>query len=72
MSGRQPRNVVLTGFMGCGKSSVGRLVGDALQRPFVDMDLELAERFGMSIPEVFSVRGEAAFREAESDLVREL
>jgi len=65
-------NIVLCGFMGTGKTSVGRALAARLGRPFVDMDDVLAERFGMSIPEVFVVHGEAAFRQAETALCHEL
>ncbi len=67
-----PRNVVITGYMGSGKSCVGRAVAASLGRPFLDMDDVLAERFGMPIPEVFRTRGEEAFRAAERALVNEI
>ncbi|MGM0401970.1 MAG: iron-containing alcohol dehydrogenase, partial [Chloroflexota bacterium] len=66
------RNLVLTGFMGTGKSSVGQRVARALERPFVDMDTLIVEREGMSIPEIFRERGEDAFRRLERELCREL
>ncbi|MFO7917653.1 MAG: iron-containing alcohol dehydrogenase [Anaerolineae bacterium] len=66
------RNLVLTGFMGTGKSSVGQRVARALERPFVDMDTLIVEREGMSIPEIFRKRGEDAFRRLERELCREL
>lgn len=65
-------NIVLTGFMGTGKSVVGRAAARALGRPFVDMDAVLEERLGMSIADCFATRGEAAFRRAEAELLREL
>jgi shikimate kinase len=43
------RTIVLTGFMGTGKSTVGKRVADQLGRPFVDMDEQLADHFGMPI-----------------------
>jgi shikimate kinase / 3-dehydroquinate synthase len=64
-----PGNVVLVGFMGAGKSRVGRALADRLGRPFVDTDERLVARFGTSIGDYFRARGEAAFREAESDAV---
>ena len=72
MSQPQERNVVLTGFMGTGKTEVGRAVAQALGRRFVDMDEVLAQRLGMSVPEVFRHLGEPFFRAEESRLVREL
>ena len=66
------RNIVLTGFMGTGKTSAGRLLGTRLGRRFVDMDDILVERFGKSIAEVFRDNGEEAFRVAEAQLCQEL
>ncbi len=65
-------NVVLTGFMGTGKSRVGREVARCLGRPFVDMDAEIEARAGKSIPRIFAEEGEAAFRRMEAGLCREL
>ena len=66
------RTIVLTGFMGTGKTCVGRAVASALGRRFVDMDAVLEERLGMTIADCFHTAGEAAFRRAEAELVREL
>ena len=69
---------VLTGFMGCGKSSVGRLVarmaGDVLpgQLAFIDLDEEIVRRAGRSIPEIFADGGEAAFRAVERQVLATL
>ncbi len=60
--------LVLTGFMGTGKSSVGRILARWLEVPFHDLDEELAEAFGLPIPEIFARHGEAAFRAAERRL----
>ncbi len=65
-------NIILTGFMATGKSSVGRAVARLLGRPFIDMDAVLVERLGAPIADVFAQRGEAHFRQAESALCREL
>ena len=65
-------NIVITGFMGTGKSSVGRLVAERLGRAFVDMDLLIEEREGRSIAEIFATEGEPYFRALERDLCREL
>lgn len=67
-----PPNLVLTGFMGTGKTAVGRAVAARLGRPFVDMDEQIVQRAGMSIPEIFARQGERAFRALEAELVREL
>jgi 3-dehydroquinate synthase len=66
------RNLVLTGFMGTGKSTVGRRVAERLGRPFVEMDAEIARRAGKSIPEIFHHDGEEAFRRLERALCAEL
>jgi len=57
--------IYLVGFMGCGKSTVGRLLADRLDWDFVDLDAEIEQRAGAKINEVFDTRGEAEFRELE-------
>lgn len=59
------KNIVLVGFMGTGKSTVGKLLADRLQRTFYDMDDVIVEKEGMSIEKIFSTKGEAYFREKE-------
>lgn len=59
-------NVVLVGFMGSGKSSVGRLLARALQGRFVDTDRLVVERTGREITDIFATEGEAFFRREES------
>lgn len=66
------RNIVITGFMGTGKTSVGKEVARRLGWEFVDMDTLLEERLGMTIADVFASHGEAFFREQERALCREL
>ena len=69
---RQLHNLALIGFMGTGKTSVGKLVADALHFDFVDTD-ELIEEFtGRSITDIFAKDGEAAFRALEKKVVEEL
>ena len=63
-------NVVLVGFMGAGKSSVGRLLARRLGRCFVETDDMITARVGRSIPEIFAERGEAEFRALEEEAVR--
>ncbi len=65
-------SVILVGFMGTGKSTVGRLLAARLGRPFVDTDAEIARRAGMSVDEVFRRQGEAAFRRLEAEVVGEV
>jgi shikimate kinase/3-dehydroquinate synthase len=66
------QNIVITGFMGTGKSTVGRLLAKQLERRYVDMDALLAERFGKPVAVVFAEEGEEAFRTAEAELCKEL
>ncbi len=63
-------NVILVGFMGAGKSSVGRLLARKLGRCFIETDDMIIAREGRSIPEIFATQGEAHFREAEMEAVR--
>lgn len=65
-------NLILTGFMGTGKTTVGRLVAEQLGRPFVDMDALIEQRAGQSIPAIFAAQGEATFRRMERELCHEL
>lgn len=69
---RDIRNLVLIGFMGTGKSTVGRLVARALHFDFVDTDQLIERRAGQAIPQIFAERGEAAFRDCEQQVVAEL
>lgn len=57
--------VYLTGFMGAGKSAVGRELARLLRRPFVDLDLVIEREAGASVASLFARRGEAAFRRLE-------
>ena len=66
------RNLVLTGFMGCGKSAIGREVARRMGREFVDTDQLIETRTGRSIPDIFARDGEAAFRALEAEVCREL
>lgn len=64
------RNLVLTGLMGTGKTSVGRRVAEILGRPFVDTDAITEREAGATIAELFATRGERAFRDFEAAAVR--
>lgn len=69
---RRRRPIVLVGLMGAGKSSVGRRLAAALGRPFHDADDAIVEAAGMSIPDIFEVYGEPAFRDLERRVVARL
>jgi shikimate kinase len=62
--------IFLTGFMGCGKSTVGRLLAQRLGVPFVDLDQEIEGRAGRTVREIFELHGEAAFRRLENEALR--
>ena len=64
--------IVLIGFMGAGKSSVGRTLSRITGLPRFDTDEMVAVRFGLTIPEIFAAHGEEKFREAETAALREL
>jgi shikimate kinase len=67
-----PENIVLIGFMGCGKSTVGRELQQRLGYPLVDMDQVIESRTGKPITRIFEEDGEIAFRDMETALLREL
>lgn len=62
----------LVGFMGCGKTTVGRILADRLSRPFLDLDQVIVDVVGKEIPNIFQEEGEPAFRRYERDLVKTL
>jgi len=64
-------NVAVVGFMGAGKSTVGRELAARLGKTFVETDILVERRAGMSVSDVFARHGEAHFRDLESDVVRE-
>ena len=65
-------HVVLLGYMGCGKSTAGRLLAEQLQLPFVDLDEYLTNKFGGSIPNLFLKNGEIGFRKLEKIALDEI
>ena len=69
---RSIHNLALTGFMGTGKSSVGRLVAEGLHFTFLVSDLVIEARAGKSIRDIFAQDGEPAFRQWERRIVEEL
>jgi shikimate kinase len=60
------RRLVLTGFMGAGKTTIGRLLADRLGWEFLDLDAYLEARSGLTVPSIFAAHGEARFRQLES------
>lgn len=66
------QNVILTGFMGTGKSTVGRLLAEELNYRFIDTDQLIEEQVGKTIAQLFQDEGEAVFRKLEAELAQEL
>ncbi|MGP7996970.1 MAG: shikimate kinase [Streptosporangiaceae bacterium] len=64
--------IVLIGFMGAGKTTVGQLLAGKLGLPFVDTDLVIEQRTGRSVADIFAADGEPAFRELERAVTAEL
>ena len=65
-------NIFLVGLMGSGKTTVGRALARKLNKRFIDSDHEIEARTGASIPLIFEIEGEAAFRQREADMIRDL
>lgn len=65
------KNVILIGMPGCGKSTIGSELAQELNRPFVDIDMIIEERIGMSICDFFKAEGEPAFRVLETEVLSE-
>lgn len=65
-------NIVLTGMPSSGKTTVGKLLAKKIGKTFVDTDDEIVKKIGMDIPSYFAKYGEAEFRKAESEVIKEL
>lgn len=66
------RSIVFIGFMGVGKTTIGRLVAKKLFRDFIDIDEEIEKEFNMPTSQIFSKIGEKAFRDREKSLISDL
>ena len=66
------KNIYLVGFMGTGKTVVGELLAARLNKEFIEMDEVIEKRQGKEIVDIFAQEGEGAFRELETDLLKEL
>jgi shikimate kinase len=64
--------VFLTGFMGSGKTTVGRLLAARLSLPFVDLDETIERRAGLAVREIFALHGEPVFRQLEHEALRSI
>ena len=65
-------NIALIGFMGVGKTAVGKVLAERLNKKFVEMDALIEQKAGKSIPELFQQDGETAFREVEIEVAKEV
>lgn len=65
-------HLIFVGYMGSGKTTLGKRVAEKLDRPFIDMDQRLEERFGCTISEYVEEFGIESFRVEEGDLMREI
>ena len=66
------KNISLIGFMGTGKTSVGKILGKRLNRPVMDVDLTIEKKEKRKIGEIFKDAGEAYFRSVEKEAIREI
>jgi shikimate kinase len=69
--GHPATRILLIGMMGAGKSTVGRMIAERLQWPYVDSDEEVERRTGMTVPQIFAKKGEPAFRAEEAHALDE-
>lgn len=65
-------NIYLIGLMGVGKTTIGKQLAKALQRPFYDSDKAIEDSMGVDIPTIFSYEGEDGFRDREQAVIRQL
>ncbi len=65
-------SIFFVGMMGCGKTTLGNIVSKTLQCNFIEMDLELERKLGMTVKEIFQQHGEEFFRTHEKHLLKEI
>ncbi len=68
--GDDMKKVYLIGYMGCGKSAIGKRLSFATKMPYYDMDTEIVRMTGLTIPQIFEMYGEERFREMETEFLR--
>ncbi len=65
-------SIYLVGFMGCGKTTVGKELAKRVNKKFIDLDEEIVSQTGKSIPELFNEFGESGFRDIETQVLKNL
>jgi shikimate kinase len=70
LSRELPKRVLLLGFMGAGKTTIGPILARRLGWQFLDLDVEIARTAGLPVPEIFAREGEAGFRRREAEATR--
>lgn len=65
-------NIILIGMPGCGKTTIGKALGEGLERKFIDTDCLIEEKIGITISEFFKKYGEEKFRQIESEVIKDL
>ena len=63
---------MLIGMPGCGKTTIGKELAEKIGKSFVDSDEEIVKKEGISIPEIFNLKGEKEFRKIESQVIKEI
>ncbi|MFL6516899.1 MAG: shikimate kinase, partial [Bacillus sp. (in: firmicutes)] len=66
------KSIVFIGFMGVGKTTIGKMVANKLNRDFVDIDEQIEKEYNMPVSQIFSEFGEKVFREREKSLIASL
>jgi shikimate kinase len=66
------KSIVFIGFMGVGKTTIGKLVAKKLNRSFIDIDEEIEKEYQLPVPQIFNQMGEKAFRQKEKELISRL
>ena len=66
------KRIILIGYMGAGKTTLGKALARVTKRPFYDLDLYIESRLHTTIPQIFAERGEAGFREIEKNMLHEV
>ena len=69
---RDKKNIVLIGMPGCGKTTIGKILADELNKDFTDTDDEIIKRINMPIADYFAKHGEESFRRVESEVIKEI